>query len=136
MHKKSRDLLFLERGLYFFFVWSSNVHTMNFHIKVVLWTFLSKSSIHSIHFAWEFFGSELQKMVWLFILLFCQKCIFLEIYVTLFKKVLQKRGINSIHFVFSMQIAKALGGGQQSSNDDQWEAFKEAQLGDTSKFTE
>ena len=38
--------------------------------------------------------------------------------------------------VFSMQIAKALGGGQQSSNDDQWEAFKEAQLGDTSKFTE
>ena len=39
-------------------------------------------------------------------------------------------------YVFSMQIAKALGGGQQSSNDDQWEAFKEAQLGDTSKFTE
>ena len=38
--------------------------------------------------------------------------------------------------VSSMQIAKALGGGQQSSNDDQWEAFKEAQLGDTSKFTE
>jgi len=35
-----------------------------------------------------------------------------------------------------MQIAKALGGGQQSSNDDQWEAFKEAQLGDTSKFTD
>ena len=64
---------------------------MNFHIDVVLWTFLSKSSIHSIHFAWEFFGSELQKMVWLFILLFCQKCIFLEIYVTLFKKVLQKK---------------------------------------------
>ena len=59
-HKKSRDLLFLERGLQFFFVWSSNVH-MNFHIDVVLWTFLSKSSIHSIHFAWEFFGSELQK---------------------------------------------------------------------------
>ena len=39
-------------------------------------------------------------------------------------------------YLFSMQIAKALGGGQQSSNDDQWEAFKEAQLGDTSKFTE
>ena len=39
-------------------------------------------------------------------------------------------------YIFSMQIAKALGGGQQSSNDDQWEAFKEAQLGDTSKFTE
>ena len=37
-------------------------------------------------------------------------------------------------FCFSLQLAKALGA--QQEGDDEWEAFKQSQLGDTTGLTE